>query len=982
MYVYYQQVGGQEAWKPVPASQLAQLIADKKPMFVTALAVNKLVEDLAPEQRDKLSYEGPFYIDWDHPTDPTLTIEKVRAFMDKLEAMQFDPNMARWYVTGGKGFHCEIPPECFMEKAAKGGVPNLPVIYKEMVFELFVDTMDLRVYSQGRGRSWRQPNVQRENGRFKVQVTPTEIKEMSPETYVSLCSAPRELFKAKSPELCIELAVIFARAQQKVEEKMKARGKRKRDPNAKERAGCPSIKFMMSNIGLKPGVGFHELALQIAIIAREAGMSEEEMLTECAILIESHQSNGNRYNSPAKRKAELLRMHRYIADNPMYDFSIGAVKSLLAHPAPDLDGIAVDTEDLQKEIAEATADAVANIDNKTPDEFNDVAGGVTLSNFGIYVAAEDGGKRRVCAVAFKDIHLLMSMETGQLAAYEADILVNGKGVGRQTLEMETFMSLQMFNRFCARLGHAFQGTETHLRGAFMRFIELAKKKGRMLYIAKREGLDILNIPNHENPKFREPFMVWADGRGVVLDPRVRGEDIDISFQGFPDPRGVFKTDIGDAPKLAEWVQEGNNAEALRETLVNMMTCQKADVMSKLIGWYTACFYRMLFHKVYGKFPLLHVNGAAGAGKTEMNQTMAHLFFYHQEPKMLTPQSTVFAIQQHASGSVSVPLLIDEYKPHEMPMETHNKLKLLFRDAYNCRDVTKGGGNRDSDDYRSLSHTQLAAPMAFIAEAAEEEAAVAERVVLVTVIKPSSSLSLKWLARYQAWRRNKQHLAILGQYLATEVINTTTLDGFRDEFDAMYEEARRKYMLTEHDLAAGLDEKTLAEKQGAKERSVFNFTVARFGLLRFKRLIDAIFGEEDFAEQFKELDEAIYTRMADLQPATQAEWAKVLDTFATMSYAVDGDSPYALRQGKEYMNGSLGGRNVVEISMLGSYLKYRGYMKSTSSRPLFSGSQSFLHAIKDSPAFIKSGHGELLDQPGVFTFDVDELAKLKVGSFKG
>jgi hypothetical protein len=982
MYFYYQQVGGEETWKPVPASQLPQLIADKHPMFVTALAVNKLVEDLAPEQRDKLSYEGPFYIDWDHPSDPTATIEKVQAFISKLEAMQFDPATARWYITGGKGFHCEIPTETFMEKAAKGGVANLPVIYKEMVFELYVDTMDLRVYSQGRGRSWRQPNVVRENGRYKVQVTPEAIKGMTPEQYIALCSEPRELFKPKAPELCIELAVIFARAQQKVEEKMKARGKRKRDPNAKERAMCPSIQFMMSNIGLKPGVGFHELAMQIAVIAREAGRSEEEMLADCAILIDSHGGDGNRYNTPAKRKAELVRMHRYMADNPMYDFSIGAVKSLLSHAAPDLDGIAVDTEDLKKDIAESTADAQANIDNKTPDEFNDVAGGVTLSNFGIYVAADDGGKKRVCAVSFKDIHLLMSMETGQLAAYEADVLVNGKSTGRQTLEMEVFMSLPMFNRFCARLGHAFQGSETHLRGAFMRFIELAKKKGRMLYIAKREGLDILNIPNHENPKFREPFMVWADGRGVVLDPRVRDEEIDISFQGFPDPRGIYKTDIGDAPKLTEWVQEEANSDSLRDMLTNMMTCQKADVISKLIGWYTACFYRMPFHKVYGKFPLLHVNGAAGAGKTEMNQTMAHLFFYNQEPKMLTPQSSVFAIQQHASGSVSVPLLIDEYKPHEMPVETHNKLKLLFRDAYNCRDVTKGGGNRESDDYRSLSHTQLAAPMAFIAEAAEEEAAVAERVVLVTVIKPSSSLSLKWLARYQAWRRNKHLLAILGQYLATEAIQTTTLESFRDEFDAMYEEARRKYMLTEHDLSANLDEKTLADKQGAKERSVFNFTVARFGLLRFKRLIDAIFGEEEFAELFKELDEAVYTRMSDLQPATQAEWAKVLDTFATMSYAVDGDSPYALRASKEYMNGALGGRNVVEISMLASYLKYRGYMKSTSSRPLFSGAQSFLHAIKDSPAFIKSGHGEMLDQPGVFTFDVDELAKLRVGAFKG
>lgn len=981
MYHYYQKVGGEEAWKPLPASQLTQFIANESPMFVTALAVSKLVEDLTSDQRDKLSYDGPFYVDWDGPDIDTV-ISKVHAFMDKLEAMKLDLSMCRWYITGSKGFHCEIPSACFMERPAKGGVPNLPVIFKEMVMELYVDTIDLRVYSQGRGRMWRQPNVRRENGKQKVQITVEELRGLTNESYLSLCSEPRELLPVTSPELCVELAVIFARAQQKVEEKMKARGKRKRDPLSRERATCTSIEMMLAGIGVKPGVGFHELALQIAIIAREAGHSEDEMLTLCEGLVQSHESSGNRYNTPEKRREELLRMYRYIADNPMYDFSIGAIKTLLAHPAPDLDGIAVTEQDLKEGIQEAIDEAAAKGDDKTPDEYADVAGGITLSRFGVYASTEEGGKKRICAVSFEDIHLLMSCETGQIAAYEAEVLVNGRRTGRLTMEMETFASLQMFNRFCARLGHAMQGSEAQLRGLFMRFIELSKKKGRQLYIAKREGLDIFNIPNHEDPELREPFMVWADGRGVILDPRLRGKSLDISFQGFPDPRGLFKTDIGDSPKLTEWLKDPANKESLRDTLRNMMTCQKPDVMSKMIGWYTACFYRMAFHKAYGKFPLLHVNGAAGAGKTEMNKTMSHLFYLNQEPKMLTPQSTVFAIAQHCSGSVSIPLILDEYKPHEMAVDTHNKLKLLFRDAYNCRDITKGGGTRESDDYRSLSHTQLCAPMVFIAEAAEEEAAVAERVVLVTVVKPPSSVSLKWLARYQAWDRNKHQLAILGQYLAGQAINTTSIDSLRKEFDVLFEEARNKYMLTEADLSKDLDEKTLMEKQGAKERSVYNFTVARFGLLRFKSLVDSMFGEAEFADLFADLDGAIYSRMADLQPATQAEWAKVLDSFATMTYALDEDSQFALRQGREYSIGQIGGKMVVELAMTPCYLKYRGYMKSTSSRPLYSGVQSFLHSVKDSPALLKNGYGDMLDQPGVFTFDLEELAKMRVGQFKG
>lgn len=983
MYHYYQVVGGQEAWHPVQAAVLAQTIEDTRPMFVTALAVNKLAEDLTPEAQDKLSYIGPLYIDWDGPNIDTV-IPKVLAFIEKLKEMRLDLDAVRFYATGAKGFHCEIPFECFATKPPKDGVVNLPIIYKEMVYGLYVDTIDMRVYSRRRGRMWRQPNVERPNGAFKVQVSVAELEEMTAESYAVITSNPRPILPQGSPQFCADLAISFDRARQKVEERMKAKSKVKRDPQAKERAQCDSIMFMASGLGIKPSVGFHEIALQMAIIAVTAEWSEDRLIEECALLIANHQGNGVRYNSPPKRDAELRRLYRYADDNPMYDFSIGAIKSLLTHAAPDLDGIVAATEDIKEGIEEAAADAaVEGTDPKVPDEFSDVAGGVTLSKFGVYITDELGGKRRICAVSFSDIYLLVSMETGQHSAYEAMVLVNGRPMGRQTLELDTFQSLQIFNRFAQRLGHAMQGSETHVRGMFMRFVELAKKKGKVLYITNREGLDIVNVPHHEDPELREPFKVWADGRGVILDPRVRGKKgLEISFQGFPDPRGVFKTDLSDSPVLADWIEEPGNKDAMKATLTNMMTCQRADVISKMVGWYTACFYRMVFHKAYGKFPLLHVNGAAGAGKTEMNKTMASLFYYNQEPKMITPQSTVFAIGQHMSASTTAPLLLDEYKPAELHREVHNKLKLLLRDAYNARDVLKGGGSRESSDYRSLHQTQLVAPLVFIAEAAEEEAAISERVVLLTVVKPAASVSLKWLSRFHAWSRNKQHLSILGQHLATEVIETVTVESLQKEFDVIFQEAQDKYMLTEADLVrTDLDEATIAEKRGAKERSVYNFTVALFGLRKFRKLVDKIYGPSEFHTTFDALEAAVYTRMSDLQPATQAEWAKVLNAFASMSYSVDEDSAFSLRPGREYAIGQRNGRNVVEVALLPCYLRYRGYMRSTSTNPLFAGPTPFKHSIKDSPALLESGFGAILEQPDVFVFDTDELAKLGVGQFK-
>ena len=58
-------------------------------------------------------------------------------------------------------------------------------------------------------------------------------------------------------------------------------------------------------------------------------------------MIEKHHSDGNRYKTPAKRRAEPERMVRYTADNPCYEYRRDAVQALLPKdvPSPVLDGL-------------------------------------------------------------------------------------------------------------------------------------------------------------------------------------------------------------------------------------------------------------------------------------------------------------------------------------------------------------------------------------------------------------------------------------------------------------------------------------------------------------------------------------------------------------------------------------------------------------------------------------------------------------------
>lgn len=978
-YYYYQEKGGEETWKPCPVSQRANVEAEKAPAYFTALAVSQLADEMASEDRDKLKYLGPLYFDWDGD-DMVAVAEQVEKLCTLLIAKGLDINCASLYATGGRGFHLEVPMACFLDKIPKDGVQYLPVIYKQLAFEVAVDFLDFRVYSGGRGRMWRTCGVKRENGHYKVPITFTELQGMTQESYSALTAAPRLLPDAQSPKICLDLMVMFAQAEQAVVDKLKKRKKKNTDPNILKKASLPSLEALLEGRGIKDGVGFHQLSLQLAVVAEAMEWTEDQLVDKAAGLIDKHQSDSSRYSSPGKRKQELVRMHRYINGNPCYDFSIGALKSLLNHEAPDLDGIPVSKADVEASIEEAAKPKPEAKPDALLDEYEDVAGAVKLSKYGVYAHTEEGSKR-ICAVSFEDVHILRSTSTGQVACYEAMVLINGKPQGRQTLELEIFTGLQGFNKFASRHSHALQGSDQHVRGLMMRVAEKGRKEGKTYFVLNREGVDIINIPNHEDPEMREPFRVWADGKGVILEKRIAAKGYEFSFQGFPDPRGVFRTDITDAPKLIDWIELPGSKESLRSVLTNFMACQQPNVVAKLLGWYVASFYRMLFHKAYSKFPILHVNGAAGAGKTEMNKMLLSFFFYNQEPKTLTPGSTLFALQQHMAGSASIPLVVDEYKPHEMPPEMHGKLKLMMRDAYNNRDVTRGGGTRDNDDYRSLYSTQLSAPLVVIAEAAEEEAAVMERVVLCTVVRPPASVAMKWSTRFHLAERQKKAFSILGQYLAADVVIDYSTEQLIQEFDVMLAEAQAKFMLNEGDLKSGASDEEIRAKQGAKERTVFNYTVTRFGLRKFRQLVKDIFDNE-FEDKFEELEGSVYDRMADLLPSTQPEWVKVMNELATMSIGVEPSSPMAIRKGFEYQFNQSGGKSTLELSARVAYHRYRAYCRGTSKRPLFPGDHAFLHGLKDCPALLSFGPGDQLQVPGgCFIFDLDELSRMGVEPFK-
>lgn len=1104
-YYYYQQVGGNETWKPVPETKLDTLDGA---MFRTILAVDSPVSDSADKaELDAVKYKGPFYVDLDDADSPASTAMHAVQLVGKLEDLGVFPAQLELYASGSKGFHVIVPEECFLTKPPKTGFAFLPAIFKEIAFELAVPSMDFRVYTARKGRMFRRANVLRPNGLYKVRISYDELvaisdlaktsKDEAEAHYRTLCSTPRKPLEVEQddPELATGLLALFDQCKSKV---TKAKSKTKKQRVVHLPKELPSFEALLRGEGIKEGVGFHQIAMQVAIVAHARNMSQEDFLAAADGLCENHESDGNRYNTASKRRYELRRMWEYTEDNPCYVYSPAAITTLLNHSAPDFHGIVLTAEESENNIREAAEGE----ELQQVDDFGHA--GVVMTRQGAFTVTENGPKM-LTAVSFDNVTELVSVASNQIAAISADMYVSGKLVGTKAFELEEFASVGGLNKIIMRQGQAFSGNDVQARGVYMRIIERARKAKNRMYVVNREGLDFIQIPFHEDEEVRKGFLAWTDGKGVAVEPRIADTGLQIKFVGYPKESGSFETDLSLAPNLVQWLAEGDNKEDMRRMLQNLLHCQSPEYLSKLLGWSVACFYRMMFHDGYKQFPMLHVNGSAGAGKcfakgtqilmadgtvksvedvqvgdrllgpdggirnvltlgrgretmykvtptkgdsytvneshilslrnrhsqkvtnlevkkylaasakwrganqgwrvpgalckdftpqyvkikvekleagdyygfeidgdhlfllkdftvvhnTAMCRLFANLHYYNTEVKMMSPSSTLFTVGQAAAGSASIPLILDEFKPSEMIPAIYDKFKLMLRDAYNCRSVEKGGGTRDNSDYRSVHVTQLSAPICFIAEAAESESALMERVVLLTLVKPNVIRSQQYFHKFSAAAQNARMLGILGKYMSAQIVKRYSPAEFITEFQEIYDATRKDMMLQPEDV--DLSPQEFQRKSRAKERTVYNYSVAKFGLLKFTNLIHNIFGSE-FDQVFIEMQDTICSSVELIQDQTTPEWMKVLNTFADMS-VVDSTMPYYLKQGVDYTYVDYNGKNCIELYLRACYFKYRAYCNMSRSRPLFASENAFLHAIGNLPALVAKGVSVDLETPG-------------------
>lgn len=327
---YYSFMTGQSTWHHTDAAGLQGLLTSDPPEFRTILGRSaRSLDDLSAPETAAIAYHGAAYFDFDSESIEEC-IPQFQAFLNKLREKGVDLNQVRLYATGGRGFHVEVPMGCFIPKPPPAGVVGLPHIYREMAHALYVDLLDLRVYSAKLGRMWRTPNWQRDNGHYKVPISTEDAMAMTAESYSALTSAPRPFPSLAPAAFSPNLGLLYSQAK----DRTAAKAQRKRSAKPSElgrrfRGTLPPSVAALCQGRFPARRGWNEISLQLAILAHEVSIEEDALVAACRGLIATHAGDGTRYGTPARREVELRRMFAYTEGNSAYQCTAAGLRSIL-----------------------------------------------------------------------------------------------------------------------------------------------------------------------------------------------------------------------------------------------------------------------------------------------------------------------------------------------------------------------------------------------------------------------------------------------------------------------------------------------------------------------------------------------------------------------------------------------------------------------------------------------------------------------------
>jgi len=816
MYRYYQR-HEKDSWFAISdkaGDDTVALALSNGAKKLTILTVNNIVADGDdpdhPRNRDSLAYRGPLYFDIDCKGDLAQAIASGNELVKRLLTLGTPEAGIQIYLSGSKGLHILVDERLF---SSGRFFKRLPEIYKEMARDLYVAGVDYSVYSGGRGNSFRIPNVERFDGRYRVPVTVTELMALDPELYLTLVSGPRKVVCETLPNVQVpELMALFDSAKKRIGTAQKVVIIATSGELEKIRHEPPTcIQMLCDAKHLKSETNFNQVATQLAAYIVRAGA--EPMVADALASRAAEANHSSKYHNARTRREHIEAQIRYVEHTPGFSFGCNAIRALLGKRP--CEGCAIESgSNADGEGGDLDISAEARVD-------------------GYYVRYGDNWKRVTnFLLQPQDVFIDVPQDgtTPRRIGTRMGVMKGGVEIGKLTFKESSFSGRSGFLKEIEGISDlTFQGSDGDVQRIKITIYREDQDVGEV-YQVYTSGLHLDFVGD-------EPVFTYVEPDMSINNHKVKGTH---QYLGMLQARPYFGkasvTEVGD--KDAD------------EALSCMLQINKPLEIGVIVGWSSACHYKAHLMYLHNQFPVLSLWGSAGSGKSITAGIVTWLNgtdYMSLDSGINAPGATPYGMLDYLSATTTIPRIIEEYNKSKMEPKQFKDTGERIKQSWGGESSIKGrlGGNGMGRVNAETVVIPLSSPIIVCSEQEIEMPAIQERSLRVHLTK-QKRYGRKDFFEYA--RRNRQHLRSFGKALMIQAMNTTLpeMEALMDKASALLPDSmddRPRYSLQCVIVGLWQARKVAASLKLAKAESLLD-DYAKQLLAKYSRSTSKVRDEEE------------------------------------------------------------------------------------------------------------------------------------------
>lgn len=659
MFRYYQTESNQtDTWKVVPDKD-AEKIRAEQATHMTALAVS--LPHYEGVNYAEAKYRGDFAMDIDCAGNLPAAIASANALLDYLQP-RCNLDDLRLFISGGKGFHIFIP--WVMLWGDVRSKAHLPRVYKSLAVNLASEAgivgIDLQLYAAGRGHTLRVENKLRPDGKYKVPVSVEEVRGMTPEQYAELSARPRFDFPYSAPNTIV--AGIHALAIQA--EKMGAETSQVvsipveylKDFHDKRYPTC--IQKLISNEDVDASKNFNQIALQVAHFIRSVSLTadgQRDLISQMAVNLSGDKTAAQREQHMTSQVLPYIKQGA---------FSCAAMRGLVRDRAM-CEGCPVQTR--RHEENTETTQIVERTEGEACGYWRTDTRGddVQLTNFVIELEK----------IYAPDSYAESSVN--MWVGAQAAIRIQGIVEAFVDLQPANFLSAQEFRKAIAPSFRAeFHGKDEDVFKIF-HYIKRLHKDTEKMTVSSTVGV--------RDQTFTDPVSQATTTVKVWVEP-----GWSLAYGRVTNTLRFERDDLPTVAKLQHRKATGRADAAATDVMLRLLRSNKPDVVGKILGWVMATHLKTHIVGMTRSFPLLHLCGLAGSGKTQTAMLYCALAGadYRGGP-MAADSATPYPIREATCESTTVPRIFDEVNQSKMNESKYTTIRNALKTCYQQSAVTIG-----------------------------------------------------------------------------------------------------------------------------------------------------------------------------------------------------------------------------------------------------------------------------------------------------